>query len=93
MKNEHIRLGVEILDGLRMVDDAEHFLELCHLVDRFKELNYSKKRTITSKNVRQFLEQHNYLAPVETDPKRRESSSSGEFGMANTPAASLARRG
>jgi hypothetical protein len=57
LKSKHIDLGLEILDRLPKVSDAASFVELCHLVDGFREINYSKKRTI------------NLLTPVETDPK------------------------
>ena len=73
LKHEHAKIGIEILDGLRKVGSADDFLGLCSLVDRFKDLNYSKKRTMTSEKVREFLKQHNYLAPVETDPEEGES--------------------
>ncbi len=70
LKGEQVRLSFEILERLQRVDSADDFLRVCCLVDRFKELNYSKKRIITSKEVEQFLEQHGFLAPVETDPVR-----------------------
>ena len=40
---------------------------------RFRSINYSKKRTITSEDVEWYLKSHGYLAPVETDPLGRES--------------------
>lgn len=70
LKLEHVKLGIEIIDLLNRVNTAKSFLKICRLVDRFKKLNYSKKRTITSENVESFLKQHNYLTPVETDPAR-----------------------
>ena len=68
LKEEHVKLGIKILDMLRQVNCAYSFLEVCQLVDRFKEINYSKKRRVTSDDVKDFLKQHNYLTPVETDP-------------------------
>ena len=73
LKKEHVRLGLEILGKLPVAGDATEFVSLCRLVDRFQRLNYSKKRTITSEVVEAHLRSHGYLAPVETDPSRRES--------------------
>ena len=44
LKSKHVNLGLEILDKISNKDD---FIEICKLVDKFKEINYSKKRTIT----------------------------------------------
>ena len=74
LKKEHVRLGLQILDRLPAAGDAAEFISLCRLVDRFQDINYSKKRTITSVVVETHLKSHGYLAPVETDPLRRESS-------------------
>ena len=73
LKKEHVRLGLEILGKLPVAGDATEFVSLCRLVDRFQRLNYSKKRTVTSELVEAHLRSHGYLAPVETDPIRRES--------------------
>ncbi len=73
LKKEHVRVGLEILSKLPLAGDATRLMALCPLVDRFRELNYSKKRTITSEMVEAHLKSHGYLAPVETDPLRRES--------------------
>jgi hypothetical protein len=87
LKKEHVRLGLEILDRLPKVDDATEFISSCRLVDRFRDLNYSKKRTVTSESVEEHLKSHGYLAPVETDPLRRESP--GQTA-AKTPVPSVA---
>lgn len=68
LKREHVRLGIEILDMLDQVSGADDFLIVCQMVDRFKDLNYSKKRKITSDDVRSFLKRHSYFVPVETNP-------------------------
>jgi hypothetical protein len=73
LKLEHVRLGVRILDTLKQVSDADGFLEVCRMVDRFKDLNYSKKRRISSDDVQRFLERQRYIAPVETDSDKEES--------------------
>ena len=47
LKKKHVDLGLEILNKIDEKKSDEDFLEICKLVDKFKELNYSKKRTIT----------------------------------------------
>ena len=44
LKKKQVELGLDILDKLNSKQD---FAEICKLVDKFKELNYSKKRKIT----------------------------------------------
>src|SRR5271154_4900136 len=73
LKQEHVRLGLQILNELALAMDAAKLLSLCKLVDRFQSINYSKKRSITSAIVEAHLISHGCLAPVETDPLRRES--------------------
>ncbi len=51
LKKKHIELGLEILQKLKDKKSKEDFLEVCKLVDKFKEINYSKKRKITYKTV------------------------------------------
>ena len=48
LKKKQIELGLEILDKLENKKSEQDFLDICKLVDKFKDLNYSKKRTITS---------------------------------------------
>ena len=90
LKKEHVRLGVEILKKLPLAGDATKLVSLSQLVDRFRDINYSKKRTITSAVVEVHLKSHGFLAPLETDPMRRESL---VLPAANTPVASVASRG
>ena len=90
LKKEHVRLSLEILEKFPLADGATQLMKLCRLVDRFQEINYSKKRTMTSSVVEEFLKSHGYLAPVETDPIRRESL---VMPAANTPVSSVASRG
>jgi hypothetical protein len=47
LKKEQINLGLEIFDKLENKKSDKDFLEICKLVDKFKELNYSKKRKRT----------------------------------------------
>ena len=55
LKKKQVELGLEILSKLENKKSEEDFLEICKLVDKFKELNYSKKRTITYKTVSESL--------------------------------------
>lgn len=48
LKRNQVRLGLEILDALPDAMEPDRFLALCRRVDEFRDLNYSKKRTITS---------------------------------------------
>jgi intein-encoded DNA endonuclease-like protein len=73
LKSKHIDLGLKILGEIRKVSCANDFLKVCQLVDRYKELNYSKKRTVTSVEVGVFLYRHGFLTPVETSSDKEES--------------------
>ena len=55
LKKKQIELGLEILNKLESKKSNEDFLEICKLVDKFKELNYSKKRKITHEIVSKSL--------------------------------------
>ena len=55
LKKKQIELGLQILNLMENKKSNKDFLEICNLVDKFKELNYSKKRTITSEVVNKSL--------------------------------------
>ena len=55
LKKKQVEIGIEILNKLESEKSKENFLEICKLVDNFKELNYSKKRTMTYEVVKKFL--------------------------------------
>ena len=55
LKKKQIELGLEILNKLEKKKCNEDFLEICKIVDKFKDINYSKKRTITHEVVSKFL--------------------------------------
>lgn len=55
LKNKQVELGLEILFRLRNKKTDLDFIEICKLVDKFKEINYSKKRKITNETVSKFL--------------------------------------
>lgn len=48
VKSRQVELGIRILEELEKVEDTEDFLGVCRMVDEFKNLNYSKKRTVDS---------------------------------------------
>jgi len=69
LKKDQAELALEVLakmpgSGRKM--NSRILLELSLEVDKFAELNYSKKRTNTSEKVRQFLNK-SLLNPVETE--------------------------
>lgn len=71
LKQKQAELALSVLakmpgSGRKM--NANLLLELAKEVDKFALLNYSKKRTNTSKQVGEYLRSHNHLDPVETDP-------------------------
>ena len=51
LKKRHVELGLEIINLLENKKSNQDFLEICKLVDKFKDINYSKKRTITYETV------------------------------------------
>lgn len=55
LKKKHVDLGLDILDKIENSTTNQDFLETCKLVDKFKDINYSKKRTITYETVNNFL--------------------------------------
>ena len=55
LKKKQVEIGIEILNKLESEKSKENFLEICKLVDKFKELTYSKKRTMTYEVVKKFL--------------------------------------
>lgn len=55
LKKKQIELGLIILEKLNNKKSKEEFLEICKLVDKFKDLNYSKKRTINYEVVKRSL--------------------------------------
>ena len=47
LKKKHVALGLKILELMENLNSKEDFLEVCKLVDKFGEINYSKKRKLT----------------------------------------------
>lgn len=52
LKKKQVNLGIKILE---LKNSGVDFLEICKIVDNFKELNYSKKRKITTEFVNKSL--------------------------------------
>lgn len=72
LKKEQAILALSVLSkmpGSGRDMKPELLLSLSCKVDEFARLNYSKRRTNISSKVREFLELHRLLNPVETDPK------------------------
>jgi len=55
LKKKHIELGLKIMNKLENKKSNLNFIEICKLVDKFKDINYSKKRTMTCKVVSKSL--------------------------------------
>jgi len=53
----------EILEKKRTVKTAKDFIRLSKLIDQFKNLNYSKKRSQTSYSVEKLLKNKGLLTP------------------------------
>ena len=66
LKKKHVDIGIRILEKLPFADNPGRFIKLCRLVDTYKNINYSKKRTNTSEIVRNYLSARNFNVPVET---------------------------
>ena len=55
LKKKQLELGLKILRKLKSYKSPKEFLKICKLVDKFSQLNYSKKRIITSKVVENYF--------------------------------------
>ena len=55
LKKRQANLVLEILEKKKQIKSKADFLEVCQLVDKVAVLNYSKKRTITAKDVEKVL--------------------------------------
>lgn len=58
LKKEHVRLAEKINKLLEEKFNLKKFIKASELVDRFQILNYSKKRTNTSKELKDYLKKH-----------------------------------
>ena len=51
LKKKQVELGLDIFNKLENKKSNEDFLNICKLVDKFKQLNYSKNRKLTYETV------------------------------------------
>ena len=56
VKKKQLRLGLEILEKLDTKSSYNDFILICKLVDKFGDLNYSKKRMLTTEVVRAYFQ-------------------------------------
>jgi len=63
LKKQQLRLLSSVIKLKSKTKNAKDFIALCQKIDRFKELNYSKKRTQDSKEVSKYLISKNLLTP------------------------------
>ncbi len=64
LKRKQVELALRIIDRLERGNiNAGTFLRIAKEVDKFKLLNYSRKRTNTSLQVRQYFIAHHLLSP------------------------------
>ena len=63
LKSQQLKLLLEILKVKTEIKTAKDFIKLCKIVDRFKKLNYSKKRTQTADSVKKLLIKKGLLTP------------------------------
>lgn len=63
LKAKQILLMKKILLKKSLVKNGNDFMELCGLIDGYKTLNYSKKRSQNSIEVRKILKQNNLITP------------------------------
>ncbi len=63
LKRKQARLMIKILDKMDQIITVKDFIVLAGYVDRFRELNYSKKRTIDTQVVSYHLREIGLLTP------------------------------
>jgi len=67
LKKRHAVLILQIIEQLQKTQEPQAFVKLCEEVDKFGELNNSKRRQVTSTTVRSLFLKLNLLSvPVET---------------------------
>jgi len=63
LKHKQLKLMKEIIEKKKMVKCAKDFLRLCSLIDKYKKLNYSKKRTQITQEVEKILKKEGLITP------------------------------
>lgn len=56
LKQKQVALALEILEAKPKIKTRNDFIRVATMIDRFKDLNYSKKRTVTAQTVKEFLQ-------------------------------------
>lgn len=70
LKREHVEVGRRICNLLKDKTNVRRFINAVRLVDIFGELNYSKRRTNTSPQVIDYLQQHKLYPRNDLSRKR-----------------------
>ena len=63
LKKKQLKLMKKILEKKKKVKSAIDFLKLCTLIDKYKKLNYSKKRIQITKEVEKNLIKEGLITP------------------------------
>ncbi len=63
IKKRQLILMKRILQNKKFIRNARDFINLCKLVDKYRKLNYSKKRFQCTKEVIKVLKQENLFTP------------------------------
>lgn len=63
LKIQQAKLMIKIIDKMDNITSAGEFISLARLIDQYRELNYSKKRTIDSQVVYRHLIKLGLLTP------------------------------
>lgn len=62
LKKKNVELMLKIIEKNKNINSKEEFIEICKLIDKVAELNYSKNRRITSEKVSEvLLSNYNFL--------------------------------
>lgn len=63
LKKKQAKLMLQILDKCEKIRSAKDFISVAKLIDRFGELNYSKRRTVNAAQVNNLLKNIGLLTP------------------------------
>ena len=63
LKKKQAKLMLKIIKNKKKVKSGNDFLRLAKEIDKFRELNYSKKRINTSREVEKVLKKERFITP------------------------------
>jgi len=63
LKKKQLKLMKKILEKKKKVKNATDFLKLCSLIDKYKKLNYSKKKIQITSEVEKILKKEGLITP------------------------------